>query len=1059
MKFTHLHVHSHYSLLDGLSQIPQLVARTKELGMDAIALTDHGALYGVVEFIKECKKQNIQPIVGVETYVASRTRFDKDPKLDTTRYHLTLLAENIEGYRNLVKLVTRSHLEGFYYKPRVDKELLKKHAEGLIALSGCISGEIPRAILSGNAERIDKLVSEYRDIFGSDNFFFELGAHPNLDEQRIVNETLTDLSKKHGVSLVATQDSHYLNAEDADAHEVLLSVQTGSRVDDEGRLTLKEDNFSLRSPEKIAELFPDIPEAIENTQAIAERCALTLPFGEIQLPVFPLPEGVTPEKELARLCTEGMRERLADNADNPEYKERLEYELSIIEKTGFASYFLIVSDFVRWAKEQGIVVGPGRGSAAGSLVSYVLNITNIDPLRYDLLFERFLNPERIEPPDIDLDFADYRRDEVIRYVAEKYGHDRVAQIGTFGTMAARAAVRDAGRAMNLPYAFCDRVAKMVPFGMTLGKALKASNELKDAYENEAEVTKLIDMAQKLEGVARHVSTHAAGVVISRDPLDTLVPLQHTGNGDDAQTITQYDMHAVMDLGLLKMDFLGLRNLSIIEDTVNRISRAYGKEVNIDTLPLDDNKTYRLLADGDTTGVFQLESGGMKRYLKQLKPTEFEDIIAMVALYRPGPMEYIPTYVDRKHGREQPTYLHPKLKPILENTYGIGVYQEQMMQIARNLAGYSLPEADTLRKAIGKKIKSLLDKQREKLIQGMIANGIDKETARKIWELFPPFARYGFPKAHATSYAMIAYQTAYLKAHYPFEFLAAMFTHEGTNVERTAVLIAEARAHDIAVLPPDVQTSRDTFTVVYDAGNKPEGIRFGLGAIKNVGAPVVEKIVAERAAGGAFHSLEDFLSRIAGSELNRKSLESLIMAGALDNLGERRQLLSNVDLMLSFAKDETRKASSGQETLFGEAEAPGLRLKETPPATRNEKLRWEKELLGLWVSEHPLEAHKDTLKKYAEPVAGLRDKTAGKRIRIGGVITSIKKILTKRGEAMLFVHMEDLSDRIEMVVFPRVLSETPRVFRENAVVLVDGKLDERDGEQKIICNRIKELTAT
>ena len=1066
--FVHLHVHSHFSLLDGLAKIDELAHKAAALGQPALALTDHGALYGAVPFYQACKKAGIKPIIGVEAYVAARTRFDKEPQLDSQRYHLTLLARTNEGYQNLVKLVTKSWLEGFYYKPRVDKDLLREHAEGLIALSGCISGEIGRAILSGNRSKAEKLIAEYQGIFGAENFYLELGANPNMEEQRTVNTALVELSRTLNVPLVATNDVHYLNAEDADAHEVLLSVQTGKNLSDENRLSLRQDDFSLCDVARIEELFPDIPEVIENTVKIAERCNIELPLGKNRLPVFPLPEGTTPEKELRRLCEEGLISRFGiHHADDDILRERLEYELSVISTTGFASYFLIVADVVNWSKQHGIVVGPGRGSAAGSLVSYVLNITNADPIRYGLLFERFLNPERISMPDIDLDFADYRRDEVLRYVTEKYGADRVAQIGTFGTMAARAVIRDAGRALGLPYGLCDRVAKLIPFGMSLEEALLGSQEFKETYDNEREVHDLVNMGKKLEGVARHVSTHACGVVIANEPLHNVVPLQRASTDDDAHTITQFEMHAIEDVGLLKMDFLGLRNLSIIEDTLGRVKEAYGTEINIDTIPLDDEKTFALLARGDTTGVFQLESGGMRRYLKDLKPTELEDIIAMVALYRPGPMELLPSYIARKHGREEVTYLHPSLKPVLGNTYGIGIYQEQMMRIATDLARYTLPEADTLRKAIGKKIKSLLDEQEQKLKQGMIANGISEDIAEAIWELFPPFARYGFPKAHATCYALIAYQTAYLKANYPYEFMAALFTHEGTQVERTATLISESRAHGMPVLPPDINTSRAGFTVAYSGENapstgargKPEGIRFGLVSIKNAGANVVERIVQERLRNGIFTSVEDFLVRIAAPDVNKKSLEALIMAGAMDSIGERRQLLSGLDALTAFIRDHNRAERDQQASLFGGDGAPlRMTLPATPPATRDEKLRWEKELLGLWVSEHPLEDYAVALRESARPIKAISEMAEGATLIIGGIITSVKKIVTKSGHPMLFVGVEDLSDQAELIVFPRVYEQIGAMFQENAVLLFNGTVKTKDGETKLLVNEAKRLVA-
>src|SRR3989344_4546317 len=841
--FVHLHTHSHYSLLDGLAKIDGLVACAKKLEMPALALTDHGALYGAVEFYKKAKAAGIKPILGVEGYVAPRSHTDRDPRLDSQRFHIILLAKNFVGYKNLVTLVTKAHLEGFYWKPRMDKQMLAEHAEGLIALSACLSGEIPRALQHNDRARAEKLVAEYREIFGPENFYLELGGHPNIPEQKTVDDALKELSRKFSVPLVATGDIHYLDKDDKEAHEVLLSVQTGAKVDDENRLSMRSEDFFMRSGDEMAALFHDTPEAIENTLAIADKCNVELPLNVTQLPAFSVPEGFTPETYLRKLCEENISRRLGVSVSEltTDAKERLTFELSVIEKTGFASYFLIVQDFVNWAKQHGIVVGPGRGSAAGSLVSYLLGITTIDPLKWGLLFERFLNPERISMPDIDLDFADWRRDEVIAYVTEKYGKDHVAQIGTFGTMAARAVVRDAGRALGMPYSFCDRIAKLIPFGMTLKQALAASQELRDAYQNETEVTRLIDSGRKLEGVARHVSTHACGVVITKDPLTELVPLQHASQ-DDETVITQYEMHAIEDLGLLKMDLLGLRNLSIIEETLGRVKETYGEIIDIEKIPLDDAKTFQLLQAADTTGVFQLEGSGMRRFLKELKPTELEDIIAMVALYRPGPMEVLPSYIARKHKKEKIEYVHPKLEPILKNTYGIAVYQEQLMEIARQLAGFTLSEADMLRKAVGKKIRGLLQEQREKMISGMLGNGINRKTAEHIWEWVEPFAGYGFNRSHAACYALIAYQTAWLKAHWPAEFLASLLAREGDTVERVAILVQECRTHHIPVLPPDVNASREAFTVVYE-GQKPQAIRFGLAAVKNLGSNVVEAIIA------------------------------------------------------------------------------------------------------------------------------------------------------------------------------------------------------------------------
>ncbi|MBI3638409.1 DNA polymerase III subunit alpha, partial [Candidatus Wolfebacteria bacterium] len=748
MKFVHLHTHSHYSLLDGLAKIDDLVNRAKELGMKALALTDHGNLYGAVEFYKKAIKAELKPILGIEAYIAPHSRFEKRPKIDDQYFHLILLAENETGWQNIIKLSTKAHLEGFYYRPRMDKDLLREHSEGIIALSGCLGGEIAQHILNNQPEKAEATANEYIQIFGKDNFFLEMGLHRNIPDSVKAAEGLSRLSKKTGIPLVATQDIHYAKSEDAEYHDVFLAIQTRSLLSDDDRLTLKIDDFSMTPQEKMIEDFADFPEAILNTVKIAERCNVVLNLNQILLPNFPLPEGETsPNLYLRKLIEEKLPHRFP--VADAKITERLDYELGVIEKTGFADYFLIVQDFVNWAKERGIVVGPGRGSAAGSLISYVLKITNVDPLKYELLFERFLNPDRISMPDIDLDFTDVRRDEVFSYIRQKYGEDKVARIITFGTMAARAAIRDAGRALGMSYGFCDQIAKLIPFnptqGMKMGwlqKCLENVAEFKSIYENDPEAKRLIDTAKKLEGVVRHASVHACGLVISKEPLTNFVPLQ-TAPQDPDIIITQFEMHSVEALGLLKIDLLGLKNLTIIEGTIRLIEDMTGEKIDISKIPLDDKKTFKLLQDGDTTGIFQLESSGMRRYLKELKPTELEDIIAMVALYRPGPMELIPSFINRKFGKEKVTYLHPRLQPILENTYGIGIYQEQMMRIARDLAGFSLAEADTLRKAIGKKIKVLLDAQKEKLTKGMIQNGIEEKIAKEIWKLFPPFARYGF----------------------------------------------------------------------------------------------------------------------------------------------------------------------------------------------------------------------------------------------------------------------------------------------------------------------------
>jgi DNA polymerase-3 subunit alpha len=1013
-KFAHLHTHSHYSLLDGLTKISDIIKITKELGMESIAVTDHGTLYASIEFYKGAKKAGIKPILGCEMYVAPRDRFSKEP--GERYYHLILLCENITGWKNLIKLVTKAHLEGYYYRPRVDKDLLREYHEGLIALSACLGGEIDSFLLAGKFEDAKAKALEYQEIFGKGNYFLEIQKHPHIPDSEKIEADLVRLSEETGIPLVATQDSHYGRSSDAEYHDVLLAVQTGNKVSDGDRMTMKNDDFSILSPEAMAEKFAHIPGAVERTTEIADRCNVELELGKVLLPDFPKPDGKTANEYLKELIYMLLPKKFPEEAQTKEVMDRLVYEISVIEKTGYADYFLIVQDLIAWAKMHGIAVGPGRGSAAGSLVSYVLDITDLNPLTYNLLFERFLNPERIQMPDIDIDFSDVRRDEVLAYAREKYGSDRVARIITFGTMAARAAIRDAGRAMGYSYAFCDQIAKLIPFNPTQGmkegwlqECLNDVAELRSLYDANPDAKKLIDTALHLEGVARHASVHACGTVIAKDPLIEHVPLQFAPGEEDI-IVTQFEMHAVEDLGLLKIDFLGLKNLTIIENAIRLIKELRDEVVDISKIPLDDIKTFELLQRGDTTGVFQFESSGMRRYMKDIKPTNIEDLIALVALFRPGPMELIPSFIKRKHGKERITYLHPKLKPILENTYGIGVYQEQMMQIARDLAGYSLAEADTLRKAIGKKIKSLLDEQGVKLVDGMIKNGIPEKTARQIWDLFPPFARYGFNKSHAACYAWIGYQTAWLKANYPEESMAALLNSEMNDVERISFLVQEAKQAGVIVLPPDINKSFVNFTpeggipsrdddfslraaqIPSEMRNDDEGvsapairqgeetksqpeyemrsrkdhrhetarIRFGLLAIKNVGSEIARAIIEERIRGGEFKSFEDMLTRIQHKDLNKKSLESLTKAGAFDSFGmERNQILGNMEDILKFVNAYKRSGSQKSEnSLFGAMATtiPSLKLAQKAPATNDEKLRWEKELIGFYLSEHPLTAH-------------------------------------------------------------------------------------------------------
>jgi DNA polymerase-3 subunit alpha len=1069
IKFTHLHTHSHYSLLDGLTKVNEMVARAKETGMDSIALTDHGVLYGAVEFYKLARKHGVKPILGVEAYIAPRDRFSKE---NGERYnHLILLVENQTGWKNLIKLVSKAHLEGFYYKPRMDKDLLREYHEGLIALSACLGGEVARALAADRYEEAKRIALEHQEIFGKENYFLEIQKHPGIPESEKIEPMLVKLSEETGIPLVATQDSHYTHSEDAEYHDVLLAVQTGNQLTDDDRMTMKSDDFSILSPEAMAEKFASIPggaEAVARTHEIAERCNVELelipPYGHgtYLLPEFPKPDGKTANAYMRELIEERLSDKYPAAAQTKEMRDRLEYEIGVIEKTGFADYFLIVQDLIHWAKVHGIAVGPGRGSAAGSIVSYVLDITDIDPLAYGLLFERFLNPERISMPDIDIDFADSRREEVLAYAREKYGEDHVARIITFGTMAARAAIRDAGRAMGYSYAFCDQIAKLIPFNPTQGmkegwldECLKKVQELKQIYDTNPEAKKLIDTARHLEGVARHASVHACGTVIAKDPLMERAPLQFAPGEEDI-IITQFDMHVVEDLGLLKIDFLGLKNLTIIEDALRLIKELRDVTIDISKIPLDDAKTFELLQRGDTTGVFQFESSGMRRYMKEIKPTHLEDLIALVALFRPGPMENIPSFIKRKHGQERITYLHPKLEPILGTTYGIGVYQEQMMQIARDLAGYTLPEADTLRKAIGKKIKSLLDEQKTKLVDGMVKNGIPAKVAAEIWELFPAFARYGFNKSHAACYAMIGYQTAYLKANYPEEFTAGVLNSEMNDIERISFLIQEAKAAGVNILPPDVNRSFINFT--------PEGaqIRFGLLAIKNVGSEVTRAIIEERARGGPYENFENFLSRIQHKDLNKKSIESLAKSGAFDSLGvERKQILENMDDILRFVNALKRGGMDQANSLFG-ATAPTITLKLKPatPATSGEKLIWEKELIGFFISAHPMTNFTTAIEHYkCKPISEILTITDEKKIyRTAGLVSKVKKIFTKSGQPMIFATIEDASggQSIEVVVFNSVLEKTSAAWTENACVIVDGRVSHRDGETKMLCENAKKL---
>lgn len=1065
MSFVHLHNHSHYSLLDGLTKIDELISFAKEQGSPAVAITDHGSMYGVIEFYQKAKKAGIKPIIGVEAYLAPGSRHDKSSREDAKSYHLLLLAKNNTGYNNLIKLVSAAHLEGFYYKPRIDWELLQKYHEGLIATSSCLGGEIPKLIEAGRLADAKRRVQEYSQLFGPGNFYLELQDHPEMPQQAKLNEQLIAWSKELGLPLVATNDIHYFRKEDAEAQDILLCLQNKKKLADKDRMRMIDfGDFSMRSNAEMMAAFRHVPEAIANTLEIAEKCNVDIELGNIRLPHFEVPAGYDGNSFLREWCEKGIAWRFPGAAGEKlaQIKERLDYELSVIAKMGWPSYFLIVADFIKWARDNSIVVGPGRGSAAGSLVCYLTGITNLDPLKYELLFERFLNPERISMPDIDMDFADTRRGEVLEYVGEKYGHDHVAQIITFGTMAARAAVRDVGRVLDEPYDYCDRISKSIPMFMKLEEALKTVPELKEMYMSEPAAKRLLDYAIRLEGVARHTSTHACGVLITQNPLTEYVPIQYASSSDRS-IISQYSLHPIEDLGLLKMDFLGLKNLTIIESTLKIIKNTRGLEIDIDNIPLDDELTYRLFQEGETTGVFQFESSGMKRYLRELKPSEFEDIIAMVALYRPGPMEWIPEYIAGKHRKKKVAYLHPKLAPILQKTYGVAIYQEQVMQIARDLAGFSMGQADVLRKAMGKKIASLLAEQKEKFIEGCVKNGVYQELGEKVFSFIEPFAGYGFNRSHAACYALIGYQTAYLKAHWPGEFMAALLTADQGDTDRVAIEIEECRHMGLKIMAPDINESFGTFTVVTPAtkDNRPAAaasdlktIRFGLKAVKNVGEHIVDEIIRERKANGAYKDIFDLLTRITDKDMNKKSLESLIKCGAMDSFGERGLLLANLERLLSFHRELARNLGNGQASLFVDAPqaAPAsISLQPAPSATQQEALVWEKELLGLYVSEHPYNIFREALDGYAIILARLGEYRTAERVITAGVISTIKKILTRRGESMLFVKIEDATNSVELLVFPKLYKTSADLWQEGRPIIVEGKISEKDQELKFLVN--------
>lgn len=1062
----HLHVHSHYSLLDGLIKIPDLVAAAKAQGATALALTDHGVMYGIIEFYLECKKQGIKPILGCEVYITPGKLEEKIATPGKKGYnHLTLLAKNYQGYLNLLQIVTKAHLDGYYYKPRIDHDYLVEHHDGLICMSGCLAGEVPSAILAGNIGEARRIAKWHQDLFGED-YYLELMPHFNMPDQITANTAMKELAKELNIPLVTTCDAHYLIPEDAEAQDALLCVQTGALLSDENRFNMHGEVFDFKHPDKVAEAFADIPEAVTNTDKIAELCNVELEIGKIILPKFDLPEGEISTKDyLNKLINSGVKNRFGDNPTTA-VLERINYEVGIINQMNYESYFLVVEDLINWSKRNGIVVGPGRGSGAASMVSYVLNITDLDPLEYGLFFERFLNPSRISMPDFDIDFADDRREEVIKYVVEKYGEARVAQIVTFGTMAARAAVRDTGRVLGIPYSEVDRVAKLIPFGLNLTEALNSTDELKKLYDSDPQIKKLMDLSRKLEGVVRHTSTHAAGVVIGDRDLVNYAPIQRAAKGE-VSLVTQYSMGPIEKLGLLKIDFLGLKNLTIIKNALRIIRKTKNQELVMNEISFDDPAVFSLLSHGDTVGVFQFESEGMRRNLQELKPTVLDDLIAMVALYRPGPIALIPDFIDRKRGRKKIEYLHPKLEPILKATYGIAVYQEQVLQIARDLCGFTLGEADVLRKAIGKKIKELLFEQQKKFIEGALNNGIDRKTADQLFEFVKPFADYGFNKAHAASYGVIAYWTAYLKVHFPSEFLAALLTSDQTDLDKISKDMAEAERVGLKVLPPSVNESFTDFAVVKETGN----IRFGLNVIKNVGRKVSELIEEERKANGTFKDLTDFLTRVPKEALNKKTLEALSRSGALDDFGDRKVLFDNVERLLDFVNSFHKNNHTNQIGIFGDTttSTPVFQLTPGELVTERELLAWEKELLGTFVSKHPLKELMPKLKGHVKDIASLNNSFDNKKIKVGGIVTAIQKVITRNREPMAFMRLEDLSGSLEVIVFPNMLNSHPELLATDKILLIEGKVNVKDraieegeeiivkSEAKLVADSIIEIT--
>ena len=1068
VNFTHLHVHTEYSLLDGSNKIKEYVARVKELGMNSAAITDHGVMFGCIDFYKAAREAGINPIMGCEVYVAPGSRFDREAQAGEGRYyHLVLLAENNTGYSNLMKIVSAGFVEGYYYKPRVDLELLEKYHEGIIALSACLAGEVARNLARGMYEEGKKAALRYEEIFGKGNFFLELQDH-GIPDQQLVNQQLLRMSQETGIELVCTNDVHYTYAEDAAAHDILLCIQTGKKVQDEDRMRYEGGQYYVKSPQEMADLFPYAPQALENTRKIADRCHVEIEFGVTKLPRYDVPEGYTSWEYLNKLCREGLEQRYQPVTQ--ELRERLEYELDTIRTMGYVDYFLIVWDFIKYARDHDIMVGPGRGSAAGSLVAYTLGITQLDPIRYQLLFERFLNPERVSMPDIDVDFCFERRQEVIDYVVRKYGKDRVVQIVTFGTMAARNAIRDVGRVLDMPYAQVDIIAKMIPteLNITIDKALTMNPELRKQYEEDPQVRYLIDMSKRLEGLPRHTSMHAAGVVISQKDVVEYVPLSRASDGS---ITTQFTMTTLEELGLLKMDFLGLRTLTVIQDAVRLAEKSSGSSIDLDKIDYNDPKVLDMIGSGKCEGVFQLESAGMKNFMKELKPKNLEDIIAGISLYRPGPMDFIPQYIKGKNHPENITYDCPQLEPILKPTYGCIVYQEQVMQIVRDLAGYTLGRSDLVRRAMSKKKAAVMEKERQNFVYGnpeegvpgCIANGISEQVANKIYDEMIDFAKYAFNKSHAAAYAVVSYQTAWLKYYFPVEFMAALMTSCIENPSKVAEYILNCRQMGIKILPPDINRSEGNFSV------EPGGIRYGLSAIKGIGKPVMEAIVQERNQGGPYTSLKDFAQRLSGKEVNKRTIENFIKAGAFDSLGgTRKQLMMIYVQVLDTVNQEKKSSITGQMSLFdimGEEEKKSfeIRLPDVGEYGREMKLAFEKEVLGVYISGHPLEEYEQSWRKHITAVTtdfnpdeetGNPSVSDGSRQVVGGMITEKTIKYTKNNKVMAFLTLEDLVGTVEVVVFPRDYEKNSHLIEQDAKVFIQGRVSaEDDRASKLICERV------